>query len=463
MFTCYAPKKSDGLTTPIVAIPRKAFVSWLTQQSERHQNWINQQRFTAKPNSFGWLPTQDGTGVERVLLGVENSADFLPWGGLPLNLPQGTYHIFHEMNEEDATNAALAWGLGAYAFTRYKPANKTPAQLVIPADCLQRITPLITAIYFIRDLINTPAEDMGPLQIADATKTMAAQFNATVQETIGDALLTENYPAIHAVGRASTRPPRLIDLQWGQATHPKVTLVGKGVCFDSGGLDLKTTSGMALMKKDMAGAAHALGLAYLIMSHALPIRLRVLIPAVDNVIAGNAYRPGDIIVTRQGLSVEVNNTDAEGRLIVADALSTAAAEQPDLLLDFTTLTGAARVAVGPDITALFCNDRTLAQGLLKHAEHTQDPIVELPLYLPYRKYLESKIADISNTATIPYGGAMTAALFLQEFVPETVNWAHFDLMAWNLTTQPSRPEGGEAMAIRAVWSYLRERFAAKEV
>lgn len=458
MFTCYTLKKSDGLTTPIVPIPQKAFESWLAQQSERDQNWINQQRFTAKPDSFCWIPTPDGTSVERVLLGVGNSADFLPWGGLPWNLPQGIYHIEGQINEQDT---ALAWGLGAYAFTRYRSNPKTAAQLAISADCLPHITPLITAIYFIRDLINTPAEDMGPLQIADATQTMATQFNATIREVIGDALLTENYPAIHAVGRASTRAPRLIDLQWGQATHPKITLIGKGVCFDSGGLDLKTTNGMALMKKDMAGAAHVLGLAYLIMSHALPIRLRVLIPAVDNVIAGNAYRPGDIIVTRQGLSVEVNNTDAEGRLVVADALTTAAAEQPDLLLDFTTLTGAARVAVGPDITALFCNDRKLAQSLLKHAEYTQDPIVELPLYRPYRKYLDSKIADISNAATIPYGGAMTAGLFLQEFVPETISWAHFDLMAWNLTTQPSRPEGGEAMAIRAVWSYLRERFGTE--
>lgn len=457
MLTCYATT-SDSKAIPIVPIAQKDFPAWIATQEDFVAKWVSQFEFSAKPETFCWIPAPDGVQVQQVLLGVSDALDFWPWGLLPFNLPKGAYYIEGIDDSDYVSKAAMAWGLGAYEFTRYKKSTKTSAQLIVPTDDLHDIQLLVKAIYLVRDLVNTPAEDMGPRQLREAVELVASPFGATVNAIVGDELLEQNYPAIHTVGRASTRPPCLIDLHWGNPSYPRVTLVGKGVCFDSGGLDLKSTSGMALMKKDMAGAAHALSLAYLIMSASLPVFLRVLIPAVDNVIAGNAYRPGDVITTRKGLTVEVNNTDAEGRLVVADSLTAATAEHPELLLDFTTLTGAARVAMGPDITAMFCNDRELAKHLLKHARNVQDPIVELPLYKPYRKYLESKVADLSNAVAIPYGGAITAGLFLNEFVPPEVAWAHFDLMAWNLMWQPSRPEGGEAMAIRAVFSYLVDRF-----
>lgn len=456
MLPCYLKEAQTAI--PIIAVNQQEFPAWLEKQTPELKDWVNRLNFVAKPETFCWIPDFRSSQVQQVLLGVSDEADFWPWGGLPLNLPQGAYRIQGIENTHHLAQAVLAWGLGSYQFTRYKKATKAPVQLLMPSDDYLQVIDLVKAIYLIRDLINVPSEDMGPATLGEAAKVVAHQFGAMVHETIGDELLDQNYPAIHRVGRASTRLPRLIDLRWGEPSHPRVTLVGKGVCFDSGGLDLKTASGMALMKKDMAGAAHALGLAYLVMSKALPVSLRVLIPAVDNVISGNAYRPGDVIIMRKGLSVEVNNTDAEGRLIVADSLTEAASDHPEVLLDFTTLTGAARVALGPDITAMFCNNLNLSESLLKHAKQQQDPIAEFPLYKPYRKYIESQVADISNTSSIPYGGAMTAGLFLNEFVPASVPWAHFDLMAWNLTTQPGRPEGGDAMGVRAVLHYLVERF-----
>jgi len=457
MLPCYTTASHEE-AIPIVPIVQKDFAAWLATQDDFLKDWVNRLGFIAKPETFCWIPSPNSSQIQQALIGINDPADFWPWGILPFNLPKGIYRVDGVHHAGYISKAAMAWGLGAYEFTRYKKPTKPAAQLVIPENSEQKLFPLVKVAYLIRDLINTPAEDMGPAELADAAWLVADPFGATVDQIVGDELIEKNYPAIHMVGRASSRAPRLIDLRWGDPNHPRVTLVGKGVCFDSGGLDLKSAIGMALMKKDMAGAAHALGLAYLIMSMSLPVCLRVLIPAVDNVVSGNAYRPGDIIVTRKGLSVEVNNTDAEGRLVVADSLTEAASEHPELLFDFTTLTGAARIALGPDITAMFCNDRTLAQSLLKHAENTQDPIVELPLYKPYRKYLESKVADLHNASEIPYGGAITAGLFLREFVPNQISWAHFDLMAWNLALQPSRPEGGEAMAVWAVWDYLATRF-----
>jgi leucyl aminopeptidase len=298
-----------------------------------------------------------------------------------------------------------------------------------------------------------------PEHLAEAMQALGQEFGATVEQIVGEELLTRNFPLIHAVGRASSHSPRLLDLRWGDPTHPKVTLVGKGVCFDSGGLDLKPSGAMRLMKKDMGGAATALGLARLIMSSGLRVRLRVLVAAVENAVAGNAFRPGDVLRSRQGLTIEIHNTDAEGRLILCDALAEAGTKRPDVMLDFATLTGAARVALGTEVPALFCNDDGLASGLLAAAEREQDPLWRLPLHSPYRDLLDSKIADIANVSESSYAGAITAALFLKEFVPAGIPWAHFDLMAWNLKTQPGRPEGGEAMGLRAVFAWLEQRYS----
>lgn len=461
-------QSSETDAVPIIPIVEQDFPQWLEQQDTTLKDWVNCLGFKGKPETFCCIPASGGSAqIGQVLLGINNKIDFWSWGMLPFNLPEGTYCIDTSyMDESDLADACIGWGFGAYEFTRYKKSKRPPAQLVIPKVIRETflqtlINALMQATYFIRDLINTPAEDMGPAELTEAAKTLLGPLGAKIKEIVGDDLLKQNYPAIHTVGRASTRLPRLIEISWGNSKHPPVTLVGKGVCFDSGGLDLKTSQGMATMKKDMAGAAHVLGLASLIIATALPVYLRVLIPAVDNVVSGNAYRPGDIIITRKGLSVEVGNTDAEGRLIVADALTEAAAKKPQLIVDFTTLTGAARIALGPDISALFSNNETLTENLLAHAKQTQDTMVELPLYKPYRKYLDSVIADINNASNMPYGGAITAGLFLNEFVPSDIEWVHLDLMAWNLTTLPGRPEGGEAMGIRAVWSYLAERFNLK--
>jgi leucyl aminopeptidase len=316
----------------------------------------------------------------------------------------------------------------------------------------------VESIYYVRDLINTPTDDMGPTELADFTVALGKQYAATVDQIIGDDLLKKGFATIHTVGRASDDAPRLLDLRWGNAAHPKVTLVGKGVCFDTGGLDIKPSSGMLLMKKDMGGAAHVLGLARMIMEAKLPIRLRVLIPAVENSISGNAYRPGDIIKSRKGLTIEIGNTDAEGRVVLADALTEAVSEKPDMLIDIATLTGAARIALGTDIAVLFTNSDEVAAAVSQHAEQQSDPIWRLPLFASYREALNSSIADINNSSSDSYAGAITAGLFLKEFVPDDIPWMHFDMMAWNLKTRPGRPQGGEAMALRALFSYLSAKY-----
>ncbi|MCK5620816.1 MAG: leucyl aminopeptidase family protein, partial [Alphaproteobacteria bacterium] len=316
-----------------------------------------------------------------------------------------------------------------------------------------------TATSFVRDLINTPAADMGPADLAQAARELAGEFGADFTVTVGDELIEQNYPAIHAVGRAAAVAPRLIDISWGDPSHPKVTLVGKGVCFDTGGLDLKPSRGMALMKKDMGGAAMVLGLARMIMMTGLPVRLRVLAPAVENSVSGNAMRPRDILRTRKGLTVEIGNTDAEGRLVLADALTEAMADKPDLLLDFATLTGAARGAVGTGIAAMFTPDDNLAEDLYRQGVAEDDPVWRLPLWKPYRRMIDSKVADINNAGDSPHAGAITAALFLAEFVDEGISWAHFDIMAWNPAARPGRPEGGEAMAMRAAFATIKDRYA----
>jgi len=458
MLKCFAVNTADAKT--IVPLTNETFASWLSEQTDFVKNWVRAVNFTAKPESICLLPASDGS-LASVLFGVKSYDDFWSFGLLSYSLPEGCYRLDKITDVSQLTLIAMAWGLGAYQFNRYKKNNnKTIAQLVIPAACAaDQLNNNLAAIYTVRELINTPAEAMGPPQLAQAALDCAQPFQAAVSQIIGDDLLTENYPLIHAVGRAGPQAPRLIDLQWGDSQAPKITLVGKGVCFDTGGLDIKNSASMLFMRKDMGGAAHALGLAHMIMAAKLPIRLRVLIPAVENSVAGNAYRPGDIFTSRQGLTVEIGNTDSEGRLVLADALTAAVAEKPEILVDFSTLTGAARVAVGTDISAMFSNNDLLAEQILKHAQQQQDPICRMPLYAPYRKMIDSSFADINNSGASSYAGAITAALFLKEFVPDEIPWLHFDFMAWNLATRPGRPEGGEAMAIRAVFSYLAEKYA----
>ena len=443
---------------PVIPVMESEFNPWLEQQDEALRRWLTATGFKGKSGKFSLIPDADGS-LQSVVVGIKNADDLWALGGLPSVLPEGDYRLEADLTTAQRDRLTLGWALGAYRFTRYQTPKRAMARLALDPDGDQaRIYRQIDAVQLVRDLINTPAEDLMPEHLAEAVQAVAQPFGATVAQTIGDQLLTANFPLIHAVGRASVHPPRLLDVQWGDPAHPKVTLIGKGVCFDTGGLDLKPSGAMRLMKKDMGGAATALGLARLIMSAGLPVRLRLLIAAVDNAVAGNAFRPGDVIRSRQGLTVEIHNTDAEGRLILADALTAAGSDRPELMIDFATLTGAARTALGTAIPALFCTDEALATGLLAAAEREQDPIWRLPLHQPYREMLDSKIADIANAAESSYAGAITAALFLKEFVPEGIPWAHVDLMAWNLKTRPGRPEGGEAMVLRAVFGWLEQHY-----
>jgi leucyl aminopeptidase len=457
--SCFSTTTEKNI--PILPFLEKTFPAWLSAQSAYVQHWANAVHFKAKAGSIGLLCDKEG-GLEKVLVGLHAPQDWSVFGQLATSLPAGNYQVLAS-HLEAASPAApfLAWGLGSYQFSRYKKATPLEAKLALPTQGVDSayIEAILRASYLVRDLINTPAQDMMPSDLEVATRSLAETGGATVEVLEGDALLQAGYAAIHAVGRASVCPPRLIDLRWGNPQHPKVTLVGKGVSFDSGGLDIKGAANMATMKKDMAGAAHVLGLAQLIMALQIPICLRVLVPAVENAISAQAYHPGDILTTRKGITVEVTNTDAEGRLILCEALDEAARENPALILDFASLTGAARVALGTDIAALFTSDDALAAALTAAGEAENDPVWRLPMYAPYRKLIEGKIADIVNSAPAPYGGAITAALFLKEFVPEHLSWAHFDIMAWNVGSKPTAPEGGEANALRAVARYLQQRFA----
>jgi leucyl aminopeptidase len=451
--------RASAATVPIEPIERDRLTAWLRGQSAALKGWVAATGFKAEAGSLSLVPAANGR-LARVLVGVEPGEDLWAFAGLPTALPSGRgYAIAADLKAEAATRGALGWALGSYAFTRYKPAGAAPAALVWPARADRaRVVREAAAIALVRDLINTPAGDLGPRELAAAARALARRRGARFSVIVGDELLRRNYPSIHAVGRAAANGPRLIDITWGDPGAPKVTLVGKGVCFDSGGLDIKASANMLLMKKDMGGAAHALGLADMIMGAKLPVRLRVLVPAVENMIAGNAYHPMDIIRTRKGITVEIGNTDAEGRIILCDALAEAVTEKPDLVVDFATLTGAARVALGPDLPVLFSNSDKLAGDLLRHGEAEGDQLWRLPLWQPYRKMLESKAADTSSTGNSPHAGSITAALFLESFVDKDTQWAHFDIMAWNGSARPGRPEGGEAQAIRAVYALIAERF-----
>lgn len=415
--------------------------------------------FKAEAGALLVLPAADGS-IAGVLFGCEEAPrDPLSFGKLATALPAGDYVLAHP--PANPRLAALGFLLGGYRFTRYGKRPVADVRLVVPdgideAD-LRRTA---EAVALTRDLVNTPANDLGPAEIEATVRALAARFDAQVSVTTGDDLLAANFPLVHAVGRASPRAPRLIDLSWGDPGAPKVTLVGKGVAFDTGGLDIKPSSGMLLMKKDMGGAANAIGLAQMIMGRALPVRLRLIVAAVENAIDGSAFRPGDVFPSRKGLTVEIGNTDAEGRLILADALSLADEEAPELLIDFATLTGAARVALGPQLPPAYTEDDALAADLARHGAAEADPSWRMPLWAPYASMLDSKIADLNNAPGGGFAGSITAALFLQRFVSRAGAWLHLDIYAWNPSSRPGRPEGGEAQTIRALDALLAERYVA---
>ncbi|MGV6810478.1 MAG: leucyl aminopeptidase family protein [bacterium] len=458
-------------TVAIIPISRAHLSNFLTDKPDRWKNWVKQNEFNASAQSYCLLPNASGQ-LDTVLLGMDDN-DNKTWllGDLPKKLPAASYVLTIDENasaawsQQDQINALIGWGLGAYSFDEYKHQDNTQAtqtaQLYVPQAWLARVTSFTNAFYLVRDLINTPANHMMPEQLSYITAKLAREFGASFMEISGELLLDENYPLIHAVGRASEHPPRFLELTWGDETTPRLTLVGKGVCFDTGGLDLKPSKFMRLMKKDMGGAAHVLGLASLIMQNHLPVHLRVLIPAVDNAVSGNAFRPGDVIPSRSGKTVEIDNTDAEGRLVLCDALTDAVSDDPDLVIDFATLTGAARVALGTEIPVFFTNQVTLAEQLTVSANQTQELVWQLPLYAAYRQQLNSDCADLLNSSPTGYGGAITAALFLQNFIPESIAWLHFDVMAWNNRARAGRPKGGEAMGLFTVYHYLEQRYAVK--
>ena len=452
----FVDRSSSSLPVQLVAQPR--WRPWLKEQSAARRGWIESSGVAGNAGDLALLAGRDGKVAGAVLV-LPEQPTLWDFGALATKLPAGTWKIASDTAPVSPTDAAIAIGLGTWRFERYRSKKaKAGARLLWPDGADKaRARAIIEAIALARDLITTPSSDMGPAELAAAAAELAKQHEAALKVIVGDDLLTHNYPMVHAVGRASARAPRLIDLTWGNEDDPKVTLVGKGVCFDTGGLDLKPATGMLNMKKDMGGAATVLAVAAMVMASRLPVRLRVLVPAVENSVSGNAFRPLDVVPTRKGITVEIGNTDAEGRLILCDALHEGAAEKPTMMVDCATLTGAARVALGTDLPALFCNDDALADDLLAAGKAASDPMWRMPLFKGYRRLLDSKVADINNAPGVAFGGAITAALYLQEFVPDDVPWAHLDMMAWNNTSKPGRPEGGEAQAARAIFAAIEKR------
>ena len=457
MLNCFVP---DGRseTRPIRTVPAAQYRDWLAAQPAQVRGWLEGSSFEAKAGRSALLPDADGTPGGALLL-LSEPAEPWDFAALRDRLPAGDWRLESGADGLDLDQAALGWALASYRFDRYRKSERKLVRLAIPADpATKRANMIAEAIFLARDLINTPAADLGPAELAEAAAAVAVRFGAGFGTIEGAALLEQNYPAIHAVGQASFRPPRLIDLAWGEAGAPKLTLVGKGVCFDTGGLDLKTAGNMQLMKKDMGGAAVTLALAQVVMALSLPVRLRLLIGAVENSVSGSSFRPGDVLRTRKGLTVEVGNTDAEGRLVLADLLAEADREQPALLVDCATLTGAARVALGPDLPALFTPDDALADDLVAAGRSAFEPLWRLPLHAPYRDLIDSPIADLNNAGKSGTAGAITAALFLERFVTETGAWAHLDIFAWNAESRPGRPKGGEATGLRALLATIENRF-----
>ncbi|WP_315919219.1 leucyl aminopeptidase family protein [Mesorhizobium sp. SP-1A] len=424
--------------------------------SPQETAWARANGFSGEAGRTLVVPGADGA-IAGALFGVGEGEGALALGALARALPEGEWHF--ATPPADPELAALALVLGGYVFTRYGKKTGKALRFAVPEGVdAARVSRLAGGVVLARDLVNTPTNDMGPAALEQAARTLAGAHKAKVSVVEGDDLLAKNFPMIHAVGRAAAQAPRLVDLVWGPEDAPKVTLVGKGVCFDTGGLDIKPSSGMLLMKKDMGGAANVLGLASMIMSAGQKVRLRVLIPAVENSISANAFRPGDVLASRKGVSVEIGNTDAEGRLVLADALALADEEAPQMLIDMATLTGAARVALGPDLPPFYTDDDILAADLAAASLAVEDPLWRMPLWKPYDKKLSSKIADVNNVTSDGFAGSITAALFLRRFVEKAASWAHFDIFAWNPADRPYGPVGGEAQGIRALERLISTRF-----
>ena len=452
-------KADEAPAIPILFVNAATFDKTLANIDDREQVYVRATGFEPKPGRHLIVPKADGT-LAGVLFGIEAAdepvKDLFRPGTLSGLLPPGIYRFANKPH--DARLAALSFALGAYQFARYRKAEPRKARLMVPdgvdGDDLTRI---VEGVTLARDLINTPSNDMGPDELEEAARALAQRHSAHITVTNG-ADLEKNFPLVHAVGMGSTRSPRLIDIAWGKETDPKITLVGKGVCFDTGGLDIKPDTGMLNMKKDMGGAATALALAHMIMARKLKIRLRVIIPAVENSISATSFRPRDVFKSRKGITVEIGNTDAEGRLILADALTLADEDRPALIADFATLTGAARVALGPEVPPFFTDDDALADELMGVGATESDPVWRLPLWRPYEAMLDSKVADTNNVSTGGQGGAITAALFLRKFVVAK-SWVHFDIFAWNATAKPGRPEGAECQTARALYAMLTARYS----
>lgn len=457
---CFATPDQIANAVSLVLMKRSEFNAWRDKQTLHVQSWLTSHSFNGSGGTFLAIPGSEGN-VEMVAVGVNDANDPYALSHLPTMLPsQHAYRISATSPlKMEASVAMLSWGLGAYRFNRYIE-TKPVARL-----CLESVNEsseafaLLKATTLVRDLVNTPTEHMGPEELEAVAIRLAQAYGGTANSIVGEDLLKQNFPSIHAVGRASHRAPRLIELNWGNEAHPKISVVGKGVCFDTGGLDIKAADGMRNMKKDMGGAAHALGLAQLIMATNLPVRLQCLVPAVENAISANAFRPGEVIVTRSGLSVEIDNTDAEGRVVLGDSLVYACESSPELLMDFATLTGAARIALGPDLPALFCNNEKLAADYLQAGEQTSDRVWRMPLWRPYLSYLKSNIADLANSGPSKMAGCISAALYLERFVKEGMAWSHVDVYSWNDGERPGRPAGGEAQGLRAAYQMLKTRYS----
>ncbi|MCZ8233894.1 MAG: leucyl aminopeptidase family protein [Inhella sp.] len=449
-------------STPIFCTSTATWTQDRQALSAPQRAWAQSTGFSGKADSHLLLPDEEG-GVALVLAGVRAADDPYALSALPQALPAGRYRLHVDGLGLDPQAAALSWSLGDYVFDAYKARGRVGAELLLAQGPeAERGIAVAGAMTAVRDLVNTPAEAMGPQHLEAAVKMLAKAHKAKVKVWEGEALLKANFPAIHAVGRAAAadRQPRLIELTWGDAKAPLLSLVGKGVCFDSGGLDIKPADGMRLMKQDMGGAANAIGLGLLVMALKLPVRLQLLIPAVENAISGNAFRPGDIFRTRSGQTIEIGNTDAEGRVILCDALTYAAEGKPDLIVDMATLTGAARVALGAELPALFTRDTAQGRELTDLGLAEKDPLWPLPLWQGYQVLIDTPVADISNSGSSPLAGAITAALFLERFIPADQPWLHIDLFAWNPLARPGRPVGGEAQTIRTLLHWLERRYSA---
>ena len=449
---------NSAKATNLELITQKQFNAWLKKQSPQTRSWLDANQFKAAPGEVCMLPDAQGK-VTKVVCGVDDTLSIWSIAHLPSRLPPGIYKLINKLGKDEATQLALGWSLACYQFSKYRKNGKTYPMLAQPQNAdMAYVKAMAESICWARDLINTPANDMHPEALAKEAADWGKKAGGNVTVIKGEALLKQNYPMIYTVGKASSIPPHLVDIRFPKKGAKKVTLVGKGVCFDSGGLDIKPTAGMKMMKKDMGGAASVLALAKTIIDTKLNMELRILLPIVENAVAGNAMRPLDIVPTRKGITVEIGNTDAEGRLILCDALYEADEGKPDIIIDCATLTGAARVALGADMPAFFTPDDKLASALQKYSQQQSDPIWRLPLHKAYRGMLDTPNADLSNDPDSSYGGAITAALYLQEFVTNTPSWVHVDMMAWNLNTRPGRPQGGEAMAIRAIYALLKENY-----